>query len=257
MDIRDILAGFEDSEGIAGFTVLSFSGEGLASLNAQEFFPLASTAKVVIGATVAQEVEAGRLQWDQEITGLNLSPDEDSRFLYPHLQNRDRYTLRDVVEVMIACHDQNCASKIAEEFGGWNELQRLIRKSDFNVQINEDPANELLNIGTLHAVVKRVVQILDGFRKNPVAWQPVVSGLVRQSDKTAGIPAHCQWNMTGGLPNAMIDVGILGDFATQEFVFYGIAGKGLLDRRTSTRADEAAGFVLRRLYNQITVNKSG
>ena|GEM_PF-6191000 len=57
-----------------------------------------------------------------------------------------------------------------------------------------------------------------------------------------------QWNMTGGLPHALIDVGLLGDSASGEYILYGLAAKDLSDRALSAVMDQSLADVLRELY---------
>ncbi|MHB1682334.1 MAG: serine hydrolase [Bacilli bacterium] len=194
--------------GCVGWIVLDADGRQLGEWNADEQFPLASAAKLAIGEAIASKVEARELTWDTQIFGLVFDPREDSHVLYPHLQGQRQYTLRRVVEVMIACHDQSCANAIANRVGGWRELSHSIACLAPAIHVDSEPRSESRNIGRLDAMVGLVQRAITGFQTNCELWEPIVAGLVRQADKTAGIPSYRQWNMTGGLPHALIDVGL-------------------------------------------------
>ncbi len=234
--------------GYVGWIVLDADGRQLGEWNADEQFPLASAAKLAIGAAIAAKVEARELTWDTQISGLVIDPREDSHVLYPHLQGQRQYTLRRVVEVMIACHDQSCANAIANRVGGWRDLSHFILCWAPAIHVDSEPRSESRNIGRLDAMVRLVQRAITGFQTNSELWEPVVAGLVRQADKTEGIPSYRQWNMTGGLPHALIDVGLIGDIASGKYILYGVAAKDLPDRALSAVMDQSLADVLRELY---------
>jgi hypothetical protein len=45
---------------------------------------------------------------DDIVEEVSFNPAEDSKELYPHLQNRQTLPLKEAIEVMIACHDSYC-----------------------------------------------------------------------------------------------------------------------------------------------------
>ncbi len=149
---------------------------------------------------------------------------------------------------MIACHDHSCANAIANRVGGWRELSHSISCLAPDIQVDSGPRSESRNIGRLDAMVGLVQRAITGFQTNSELWEPVVAGLVRQADKTEGIPPYRQWNMTGGLPHALIDVGLIGDIASGEYLLYGVAAKDLPDRTASAVMDQSLADAIRELY---------
>lgn len=79
--------------------------------------------------------------------------------------------------------------------------------------------------------------IFKGYQTNPVLWAPIVNGLVRQQGEVKGIPHHMLNHMTGGLANVIIDIGILGEFHKNPYL-YVLAAKNLPNRSESAEADE-------------------
>ncbi len=248
MGVDGVLARLRSLPGFVGWIVLDADGREQGEWNAGEQFPLACAAKLAIGAAIAAKVETRELTWDERISDLVFDPREDSHVLYPHLQGQRQYTLRRTVEVMIACHDQSCANAIANRVGGWRDLSHSILLLYPAIHVDSEPRNESRNSGRLDAMVGLVQRAITGFQTNSELWEPVVAGLVRQADKTAGIPSYRQWNMTGGLPHALIDVGLIGDIASGEYLLYGMAAKDLPDRTASAVTDQSLADVLRELY---------
>ena len=94
--------------------------EILLSLNADLLLPLASAAKVAIAFCIAKLIEERHYKWTDIVEDITLNPDEDSNEVYPHFQNRENLSLRDAVEVMVACHDSFVANRIVQFCGGWD-----------------------------------------------------------------------------------------------------------------------------------------
>lgn len=77
----------------------------------------------------------------------------------------------------------------------------------------------------------------EGYKANPALWTPVINGMVRQRDDIEGIPNHLLNHMTGGLQNVVVDLGIIGDFNKNQFLYI-LGAKDLLNRRNNQLADE-------------------
>ncbi|OFW79268.1 MAG: hypothetical protein A2201_07275 [Alicyclobacillus sp. RIFOXYA1_FULL_53_8] len=235
-------------QGDFGLYVLDSNGDVLLSEQASTRFPLASAAKVAVGWAITQRVLDGTLDWQQKISELVFDPKEDSADVYPHLQGLHEYELRDVVEVMIACHDGNCANGLANLIGGWGVVQSDIAQKYPRVSVHQAARDEERNSAELAEMVRMVQEIVKSYPRTPSLWKPVLAGLVRQQDKTDDIPRHRLMNMTGGLATAMIDVGVMGSIHDGNYIVYGIAGKNLADRASAPTTDEAFAEVLRQLY---------
>ncbi|WP_206922941.1 hypothetical protein [Alicyclobacillus suci] len=67
--------------------------------------------------------------------------------------------------------------------------------------------------------------------------------------KTSGIPPQKQWNMTGGLPHALLDVGVLGNPMTGAYALYAVAGRDLESRELNQGADYLAAEFIKSLYD--------
>ncbi len=249
--ITGLLQQLREVPGSVGVVAIHSNRGPILSVGEANWYPLASSAKVAIGAVVATQVQVGAVTWDTRIDDLTLDRNEDSYILYPHLQSLNSYTLRDATEIMIACHDHVCANAIANLLGGWDSLQWLVNETWPNIHVAKNPRSVSENTGQLRAMAELMTTIGSGYRKDLELWRPVVSGLVRQADKTEGIPVQGQWNLTGGLPNALMDVGILGDFSASNYVTYAVAGKGLLDRSIAYGADNLLAQVIFELYSLI------
>jgi len=225
----------------------------LISEQASTQFPLACVSKVAVGCAAVQHVLDGMLYWEQSISESVFDPKEDSADVYPHLQGLAQYEIRDVVEVMIACHDGKCANSVANLIGGWGVVQTNINHKHSRIHVNQNARDEERNSAELKEIVSLFQDIVKDYCRTPALWKPVISGLVRQQDKTAGIPRNRLMNMTGGLPTAMIDVGVMGSISDGNYVVYGIAGKNLPDRSSTSITDDAIAEALRELYTSTFV----
>ena len=108
--------------GEVGITIYSTKQKKeIASLNSELTVPLASAAKVAIAFCVAKWVEDDVIKWDALVEEVSFNPEEDSKELYPHLQNRPTLSLREAVEVMTDCRDSYIARTIVEFCGGWTK----------------------------------------------------------------------------------------------------------------------------------------
>jgi len=200
----------------------------VASLSCEITVPLASAAKVAIGFCIAKWVEEGYLVWNDRIEEIRFNPDEDSNELYPHLQNRKSLALHEAVEVMIACHDSLVANRIVQVCGGWEKVSNQI-KSYFNtINITQNP-RDVDNSGEVSQLLDLICLIFQGYQTKPELWTPVINGLVRQQGEIKGIPHHMLNHMTGGLDNAIVDIGILGEFHRNPYI-YVLAAKNLPNR---------------------------
>jgi hypothetical protein len=171
--------------------------------------------------------------------------------LYPHLQGLQELELRDVIEVMLACHDGQLAQAAVSMFGGWFSIQSRIARRYLDIRVHKDPRDTERNAGRLDVLMQIVRDSVLGYRKNPALWRPMIAGLVRQRDKPRGLPAYQIANMTGGLPNATVHVGILGNIQDDNALIYAVAGKNLPDRSFYATADQAFDEMIRVMYDLI------
>lgn len=73
--------------------------------------------------------------------------------------------------------------------------------------------------------------------------------MVRQQGEYEGIPYYHIAHMTGGLPTAIINIGIMGKF--QEFpLLYVIGGKDLPNRFDNNEVDETVISALKCIYKK-------
>jgi hypothetical protein len=200
------------------------TGDTVSAHNPEEFFPLASAAKLAIGAVVAEAVRTHELSWGQLLQNVVFDPKENSDELYPYLKGRTEQELHDVAEVMIACHDHACATALAGLFGGWEALQTRVGALFPGIRIDQNPRDLERNGAPLNALMQLLQRVSNGFQQEPVIWKPLLAGLFRHPYKTEGIPEHQQYNLTGGLPTAALDLGMAGP------LLYVIAGKQITNR---------------------------
>lgn len=245
---------FENKRGSYGVIVRNRLGETVFDYNSSDWFPLASAGKVALATLVAWAVADKDLSWSLELDSVALDPEEDSATLYPHLQGMQKLPLRNVVEIMIACHDKNCADAVANLLGGWTHVESLVTRRFPGVRVNRDPRNQEENIGQLRSVLDVIQGVISGFLATPNVFEPVVAGLVRMVDKTDGIPFHEQWNMTGGLPTSLINTGVLGDPMSERYLLYAIAGRDVANRYETRESDELISSVLNMLYGTFGIS---
>ncbi|WP_459502938.1 serine hydrolase [Bacillus sp. C1] len=241
----------EIKSGQVGIVVYSAKSQNIVALyNDDILVPLASAAKIAIGFAVANMVEENQICWSDEIKNITFHPKEDSKEVYPHLQRRTVLTLRNAVEVMIACHDTCIAQSVVNFCGGWEEVNRRIQCSFAKMYITKDPRDGK-NVGNLKQVLKLLIRIFQGYESDPVLWEPLINGMVRQQGKYEGIPHYHLAHMTGGLPTAVIDVGILGTFYETPFL-YVIGGTDLPNRYENEEVDIRIEETLQYLYKEHT-----
>ncbi|MGN4443471.1 serine hydrolase [Bacillus cereus group sp. MYBK79-1] len=239
----------EIQSGQVGLVVSSTKYDNIiASYNNDLYVPLASAAKVVIGFAVANMVKEKQISWDHILHQITFNPKEDSAQLYPHLQGRDTLSVSKAVEVMIACHDSYIAKAIVLHCGGWDAIRKYVSMYFPNIYVQENPRDEQ-NVGELNEIHSLLVRIFRGYKTEPELWEPIINGMVRQQGEYEGIPHKHLAHMTGGLPKAIINIGILGVF--NEFpLLYVIAGEDLPNRSENKEIDEVFAVALKYIYEE-------
>jgi beta-lactamase class A len=236
-------------QGVHGWLVIRCDDQTvIAAHNAEEWFPLASAGKLVLAAVVVEVIQNGELRWDSLVPDVHFDPKENSHLLYPHLQGSFPLELRDVLEVMIACHDQQCANAIARELGGWDKVHEQVSLLFPHTRIDRNPRDMDRNCARLDHVAALLMKIVSGFRNEPLLWKPILAGMARQEDKVQFLPPHQVFNLTGGLPTAVIDAGFLRGFTSPDQVVYVLAGKHLEERSVSQASDVALAEMLCGFY---------
>lgn len=220
--------------------------EVVASLNEDTIVPLASTAKLAVGYVITKAVKSKEISWSDQVKGISYSPLEDSEELYPHLQGRESLALRDAVEVMIASHDSVVAEAVVEHYGGWDFVNQKLQLDFPEVSITEDPRHND-NKGSVKDLFHLLHSLFDGYKESPEVFLPVIIGLVRQQDFIETVPSYHLNHMTGGLETAIIDLGLLGDFQKDPYL-YVIAVTHAPDRMKNKRVDEKVLETIQRLY---------
>lgn len=248
MGFSDMIGQFETRIGTFGVMARTPHSEYILNYRPAEYFPLASSAKVALAAYVTSLVGSGELSWDLTINGLTLDQNEDSNVIYPHLQHLSDLPLRHVVEIMVACHDHHCANAVANILGGWDAARNLVSGKFPGIKINQNARDAENNVGQLNALFGVFQYIIDGYHADRKRFEPVVAGLVRMADKTPGIPPQHQWNMTGGLPHALLNVGVLGDPMSGSYLMYAVAGRDLDNRELTQDADDFTTGFIQSLY---------
>lgn len=238
----------EIENGKTGIIIYSQSKKSIVcKVNGELRIPLASAAKVAIAYSIAKWVEKGKYHWNDIVNDVHFNPDEDSKEIYPHFQSRNSLQLRDMVEVMIACHDSFVANRIVQFCGGWDVINRNIQSYFPNINVTQDPT-DFHNSGELIQVFKLLHEIYAGFENDPVLWTPVVNGLVRQQEDVEGIPTNHLNHMTGGLKNVIVDIGVIGEFSKNPFI-YVLGAKNLPNRYEDQLADEKIVEAMKLLYD--------
>lgn len=242
--------------GHVGVAIYSTKNECIIiSYNSELYIPLASAAKVVIGFVAAQMVKENKRNWNDVLHHIKFHPHEDSAQLYPHLQGRSTLTLSKAVEVMIACHDSYVAQSVVMYCGGWDIVQMYAQTHFSKIHIQENARDEK-NVGELNQVLSLLVHIFQGYKVEPAVWEPIINGMVRQQGDYESIPYFHLAHMTGGLPTATINIGIMGMF--NEFPFlYVIGGKDLPERVYNIEVDETIATALKYIYKAYSESMLG
>ncbi len=97
-------------------------------------------------------------------------------------------------------------------------LKRIFQKF-----IYKENARDEKNVGELNQVLSLLVHIFQGYKVEPAVWEPIINGMVRQQGDYESIPYFHLAHMTGGLPTATINIGIMGMF--NEFPFLYVIGE--------------------------------
>jgi hypothetical protein len=219
----------------------------LVAINEGLPVPLASAAKVAIAFWVTKLVEEGRHTWNDIVTGIRLNPKEDSKEVYPHFQNRETLRLGDAVEVMIACHDSFVADCIIGYCGGWEQMNRALKTYFPRINVTQNP-RDLDNKGEIKQVFELLLLIYEGYNKHPELWMPIINGFVRQRGEIEGIPAHRLNYMSGGLDNALVNMGFIGEFSKDPWLFV-LGARNFPSRSHSSMADTMITEVIQALYS--------
>ncbi|MED4018931.1 serine hydrolase [Sutcliffiella cohnii] len=216
------------------------------SLNSEIKVPLASSAKVAIAFCVAKWVDVCLTNWDDIIEEVSFNPAEDSKEIYPHLQNRQTLPLREAVEVMIACHDSYITRSVVDFCGGWEKLNKCIQSYYPSINVTENPRDNE-NKAHLNEMLDMMIHIYQGYKTQPLLWTPIINGLVRQKGDIKQIPAHHLNHMTGGLENVVVDIGVMGDFYKKPYIF-ALGAVNLPNRLSNQVADNKIIEAMELLY---------
>ncbi|MGM7702362.1 serine hydrolase [Pseudalkalibacillus sp. Hm43] len=219
----------------------------IASFNGDLNVPLASAGKVAIGFVVTKWVQLNYFSWSETVSGIEFDEKEDSRELYPHLQGMQELTLENAIEVMVACHDNVIAKRVVEHCGGWHAFNEELQKFFRSINLKSD-STDIENSGNLNELFILLNEVYEGYISDSGLWKPVVNGLVRQQGPIEGIPAHHLNHMTGGLPTALVHLGMLGEFHHNPLL-YVVGVKNLPDRSGNGEADVKVTEALRMMYN--------
>ncbi|CAM4346472.1 serine hydrolase [Bacillus albus] len=239
----------EIQSGQVGLVVYSTKYDNIiAYYNNDLYIPLASAAKVAIGFAVAIMIKEKQISWDDILHQIKFDSKEDSVQLYPHLQERDTLSLSKAVEVMIGCHDSYIAKAIVLHCGGWDVIRKYVSMYFPNIHVQENPRDEQ-NVGELNQVHSLLIHIFRGYKSAPELWEPIINGMVRQQGEYEGIPYYHIAHMTGGLPTAIINIGIIGMFHEYPLL-YVIGGKDLPDRFDNNEVDETVVSTLKCIYKK-------
>ncbi|EJQ13764.1 hypothetical protein IE3_02663 [Bacillus cereus BAG3X2-1] len=132
--------------------------------------------------------------------------------------------------------------------GGWDTIREYVSTYFSKIHIQENPRDEQ-NVGELNQVHSLLVHIFQGYKSEPELWEPIINGMVRQQGEYENIPYYHLAHMTGGLPTATINIGIIGMF--HEFPFlYVIGGRDLPNRFDNKEVDETILEALKCLYKE-------
>ncbi|WP_316246626.1 serine hydrolase [Sutcliffiella horikoshii] len=148
------------------------------ALNSELSVPLAPAAKVAIGFCVAKWVDENTYNWEDLVNEISFNPEEGSKELYPHLQNRKSLPLREAIEVMISCHDSYVANCVVNYCGGWEKLNNSLQSYFPTINITEN-SRDIENRGQLNQILEIMIQIFQGYKTKPLLWIPIINGLVR------------------------------------------------------------------------------
>ncbi|MGG4166439.1 serine hydrolase [Rossellomorea vietnamensis] len=235
--------------GEVGITIYSTKEKKeIASLNSELRIPLASAAKVAIAFCIAKWVEDDVVKWDSIVEEVSFNPEEDSKELYPHIQNRRTLSLREAIEVMIACHDSYIAKSIVEFCGGWEKVNKSLQSYYPSIHVTENP-RDIDNMGQLNELQDLLICIYQGYKTHPLLWTPIINGLVRQNGKIEQIPEHHLNHMTGGLETVAVDIGIMGDFNENPYI-YALGAINLPYRLKHQSSDHKIMEAMERLYGE-------
>lgn len=237
----------EIKEGEVGIVIYSPEERNVvASFNSDMGLPLASAGKIAIGFVIAKWVMNNHFSWDEIIDEIQFDEREDSHELYPHLQGMNELTLRNAVEVMIACHDNNLANRIVNHCGGMDLINEELNTFFHRFHLIQDPL-DMNNAGNINELFLLLNEVYEGYIGDPALWEPLMNGLVRQRSLIEGIPNHHLNHMTGGLPTALVHLGMIGEFHNNPLL-YVIGMKDVPDRSKNQESDQKIVEALQLLY---------
>ena len=251
MDLSKVAADVAAAGGAFGAVALSVGdGRVLSSLNEDQWFPLASAGKLAVGWGAVDAVRRSKVRWRTLLQGLELDPEAGAWELYPHMMGQTELELREVVEVMIGGLDHYYAMAVARQVGGWEHLQERLSGAYPQIRVNKNPYDPVENVARLDAAARLARDVALGYREEPRLWRPVVAGMVRQQFKADEIPPHRVLNVQGGLGDAAIDVGLLGDIWGDDLVAYAVAVKRMPGRDELFAAYRRQEDFIRDVYDE-------
>jgi hypothetical protein len=136
---------------------------------------------------------------------------------------------------------------LATALGGWDTLQRRVRELFGEIDLSPTSGRSVARLDTMANLVRTIAL---GQRRSPRLWRPLIAGMVRQVYQAEEIPAHLVLNVQGGLEASAIDVGILGDVATDNLVAYAVAAKEASNPARLLAVYETMEEVVRDLYRE-------
>ncbi|MDX8361700.1 serine hydrolase [Cytobacillus sp. IB215316] len=247
INVKNIL---EEYKGEYGAVVYCTKTNALiCSYHPDFIIPLASVGKVLVGYVVAKYIEEGVLSWSSIINHVSFDPKEDSHIIYPHLQKRTSLPLSTMIEVMIACHDNVIANHIVSYIGGWEKVNNKLWDENFSsFNLTKNP-QDTQNYGSINDLLYILIKIYDGYQTQPEIFIPLITGMVRQQDAHRQIPKQYLAHMTGGLHDLILDIGILGHFSKNPYIFV-IAGNNVPNRLKNSESDNNVANILFDVYRE-------
>lgn len=116
------------------------------------------------------------------------------------------------------------------------------------ITVTENP-RDTENMAQLNEMLDMMIHIYEGYKTHPLLWTPIINGMVRQKGDINQIPPHHLNHMTGGLENVVVDIGLIGDFKENPYIF-ALGAIHLPNRFNSQSADSKIVEAMDLLYGE-------
>ena len=152
---EDLESLLQDIDGKVGVCAINPDSNDEIVCNADEFFPMISTRKVILAGNILMKIREGTLSLNQEVplTYKDLVP--GTGIINENFQKEEKkiYTIQELLEVMMIHSDNTASDFLMRLAGGYEAINKDMEKYNIQaIRLGKTQNNETTNIATPRAL---------------------------------------------------------------------------------------------------------